>query len=116
MMEEVMLFHGGNVPVPRCVTAAVSFMLAVPAPSAEAGTLCSGPLSLSPRAGSQQHQVGSGPVSDPPVSPCLAQANSLTFEPWFPQASQVMLVGREPACQCRRFKRHQFNPWVGKIP
>lgn len=54
MMEEVMLFHGGNVPVPRCVTAAVSFMLAVPAPSAEAGTLCSGPLSLSPRAGSQR--------------------------------------------------------------
>ena len=43
----------GNVPVPMCVTAAVSFMLAVPAPSAEAGTLCSGPFSLSPRTGSQ---------------------------------------------------------------
>ena len=24
--------------------------------------------------------------------------------------------GREPACQCRRCKRHGFNPWVGKIP
>ena len=24
--------------------------------------------------------------------------------------------GKEPACQCRRHKRHQFNPWVGKIP
>ena len=25
---------------------------------------------------------------------------------WFP----------EPACQCRRHKRHGFDPWVGKIP
>ena len=24
--------------------------------------------------------------------------------------------GKEPACQCRRHKRHRFNPWVGKIP
>ena len=24
--------------------------------------------------------------------------------------------GKEPACQCRRHKRHGFNPWVGKIP
>ena len=24
--------------------------------------------------------------------------------------------GKEPACQCRRCKRHGFNPWVGKIP
>ena len=24
--------------------------------------------------------------------------------------------GKEPACQCRRFKRHGFDPWVGKIP
>ena len=24
--------------------------------------------------------------------------------------------GKEPACQCRRRKRHRFNPWVGKIP
>ena len=23
---------------------------------------------------------------------------------------------KEPACQCRRHKRHRFNPWVGKIP
>ena len=22
---------------------------------------------------------------------------------------------KEPACQCRRHKRHGFNPWVGKI-
>ena len=24
--------------------------------------------------------------------------------------------GKEPACQCRRQKRHGFNPWVRKIP
>ena len=24
--------------------------------------------------------------------------------------------GKEPACQCRRHKRHGFNPWIGKIP
>ena len=24
--------------------------------------------------------------------------------------------GKESACQCRRHKRHGFNPWVGKIP
>ena len=24
--------------------------------------------------------------------------------------------GKEPACQCRRHKRHGFNPWVRKIP
>ena len=25
-------------------------------------------------------------------------------------------IGIEPDCQCRRRKRHWFNPWVGKIP
>ena len=24
--------------------------------------------------------------------------------------------GKEPTCQCRTHKRHEFNPWVGKIP
>ena len=24
--------------------------------------------------------------------------------------------GKESACQCRKHKRHGFNPWVGKIP
>ena len=24
--------------------------------------------------------------------------------------------GKQPACQCRRYERHRFNPWVGKIP
>ena len=26
------------------------------------------------------------------------------------------LSGEEPACQCRRCRKWQFNPWVGKIP
>ena len=26
------------------------------------------------------------------------------------------LSGKESACQCRRRKRHRFDPWVGKIP
>ena len=24
--------------------------------------------------------------------------------------------GKEPGCQCRRQKRHMFDPWVRKIP
>ena len=24
--------------------------------------------------------------------------------------------GKEPSCQCRKFKRHGFDPWVKKIP
>ena len=26
------------------------------------------------------------------------------------------MLGKEPACQCRRLKRHRFDPWVRKIP
>ena len=33
---------------------------------------------------------------------------------WNQRASQVVLV-KEPACQCRKCKRHGFDPWVGKI-
>ena len=30
---------------------------------------------------------------------------------------QVQSLGwKETACQCRRYKRCRFNPWVGKIP
>ena len=31
-------------------------------------------------------------------------------------SNQVALVVKYPACQCRRHKRHGFNPWVRKIP
>ena len=30
----------------------------------------------------------------------------------FPDAT----TGKEPACQCRRRKKHRFDPWVRKIP
>ena len=30
----------------------------------------------------------------------------------FPDGS----AGKEPACQCRRHKRCEFDSWVGKIP
>ena len=32
------------------------------------------------------------------------------------RAFQVVLVVKEPACQCRRWKRYGFDPWVGKNP
>ena len=30
--------------------------------------------------------------------------------------TEVVLGGKEPACQCRRDKRRGFNHWVGKTP
>ena len=24
--------------------------------------------------------------------------------------------GKVPTCQCKRYKRHDFNPWIVKIP
>ena len=35
-----------------------------------------------------------------------------TIEPGLPW----WLSGKDSACQCRRCKRHGFNPWFGKIP
>ena len=29
---------------------------------------------------------------------------------------QADASGKESSCQCRRCKRHGFDPWVGKIP
>ena len=33
-----------------------------------------------------------------------------------PQGLPGRASGKEPTCQCRRGKRHGFNPWAGKIP
>ena len=44
----------------------------------------------------------------PPAGPILGAAR------WswdFPSGAS----GKEPTCQCRRLKRHRFDPWVGKI-
>ena len=43
---------------------------------------------------------------------------SLIFESWqwyYPEGFPGGTGGKEPACQCRKLKRHGFNPWVGKI-
>ena len=32
------------------------------------------------------------------------------------QTRNFILYYTEPTCQCRRLKRHGFNPWVGKMP
>ena len=36
--------------------------------------------------------------------------------PMWVQGSPGSASGKEPACQCRRSKRHGFDSWVGKIP
>ena len=28
----------------------------------------------------------------------------------------IVMNGKELSCQCRRHKRHRFDPWVGRIP
>ena len=28
----------------------------------------------------------------------------------------TLVIKKKPTCQCRRHKRHRFNPWVRKIP
>ena len=34
---------------------------------------------------------------------------------WRVQASQVVIVGTEPACQFRRHKTRKFDPWIWEI-
>jgi len=38
--------------------------------------------------------------------------NSLVCIVGFPDS----VSGKEPTCQCRRHKKHGFDPWVQKIP
>ena len=37
---------------------------------------------------------------------------TLRWPPAFPGGAS----GKEPACQCRKYKRRGFDPWFGKIP
>ena len=46
---------------------------------------------------------------------CTAAAVTL-FYPCFPRTHLLWLSHKEPACQCRRYRRHRFDPWVGKTP
>ena len=59
--------------------------------------------------GSPTWQADSLPIETP--GKCPIKANHTTF-----QTSQVTLVVKETACQCRRCKRCEFNHCVGKIP
>ena len=43
---------------------------------------------------------------------CLAYLLKIMSSRGLPGGTSV----KEPACKCRRHKRHGFNPWVGKIP
>ena len=75
-----------------------------------------------------QH-VGSFPTRDPSRVPCIGRQilNCWTTRevprPNFSWCGILSILGfpggtggRESAYQCRRHKRCQFNPWVGKIP
>ena len=52
---------------------------------------------------------------NPHHSPVLTGACPCSpHAPYF-KMSCVIISGKELACQCRKPKRHRFNPWVGKI-
>ena len=60
------------------------------------------PVEQGPRGGNPQTRLGVIAMSLALKKKCLC----------FPGGAS----GKEPACQCRRLKRHGFDPWVGKIP
>ena len=43
---------------------------------------------------------------------CSLEKSQVPFHPRFPRWPS----GKEPACHCRRCRRHEFNPWFRKIP
>ena len=43
---------------------------------------------------------------------CSLEKSQVPFHPRFPRWPS----GKEPACHCRRCRRHGFNPWFRKIP
>ena len=51
---------------------------------------------------------------------CVHMLKSSIVEPKVVTVSLQKLIrwhhGKESACQCRRYKRCRFDPWVGKIP
>ena len=65
-----------------------------------------------------------GPTT--PTREPATQRNAEVPLPWSISKNDALLVslhdfpggtsGKEPACQCRRRKRRQFDHWVGKVP
>ena len=48
--------------------------------------------------------------------PSASEAPFLCFSSCCEWAFPGGAVGKESTCQCRRHKKHRFDPWVGKIP
>ena len=46
---------------------------------------------------------------------CNSDLRVHLYATFWSKASQVVLRGKEPTRQCRRYKRGEFAPWVGKI-
>ena len=68
------------------------------------------------------HQFLMNVCLSPGMCPCLS--GSFKFPEVVQLAPMITSIlgfpvgtsGKEPACQCRRRKRHGFDPWVWKIP
>ena len=68
------------------------------------------------------HQFLMNVCLSPGMCPCLS--GSFKFPEVVQLAPMITSIlgfpvgtsGKEPACQCRRHKRHGFDPWVWKIP
>ena len=64
-----------------------------------------------------QRSVNHGPIQPPVfVNKVLLEYSQLFVYGCFPTGLPRWLSGKESTCQCRRHKRHQFNPWVRMIP
>ena len=46
----------------------------------------------------------------------MAQATTSSLQPKTKQGFPGGTIGKEPTCQCRKHKRCELDPWVGKIP
>ena len=57
---------------------------------------------------SGQGEWGDQP-SGPHLLPLLYKGLCFSGLPWW-------LIGKESPCQCRRYRKHGLDPWVGKIP
>ena len=68
----------------------------------------------------KDQNVGGGPISgNPHLFPKRAGKLLPLLSLWNDPPLSIFpggISGKEPVCQCKRHKRHGFDPWVGKIP